>query len=136
MPRVPVPPIEPLRVTQVTLAEGAGKRIGLLGDRDQMNVIGHQAIAEQRDAMTMRAFVEGLEIETPVVVEQEDVLAVVAPLRDVMRRARRRHPGHTSHRVVGGIPMVSEFGSCPRSAPKSRAASVKTGVRELSPISP
>ena len=43
-----------------------------------MNVIRHQAVAKQRDAVALRAFAESFEIETPVVVEQEDVLAIVA----------------------------------------------------------
>ena len=60
-----------------------------------MNVIRHQAVAKQRDAVALRAFAESFEIETPVVVEQEDVLAIVAPLRDVMRHTRqtRSSPG-------------------------------------------
>ena len=97
MPRASVSPVEALRVARVALAEGAGKRIGPLGDRHQMNVIRHQAVAKQRDAVALRAFAESFEIETPVVVEQEDVLAIVAPLRDVMRHTRRHHPGHPSH---------------------------------------
>ena len=92
MPRASVPPVEALRVARVALAEGAGKRIGPLGDRHQMNVIRHQAVAKQRNAVALRAFAESFEIETPVVVEQEDVLAIVAPLRDVMRHTRRHRP--------------------------------------------
>ncbi len=80
MPRASVSPVEALRVARVALAEGAGKRIGPLGDRNQMNVIRHQAVAKQRDAVALRAFAESFEIETPVVVEQEDILAIVARL--------------------------------------------------------
>ena len=87
-----------------------------LGDRNQMNVIRHQAVAKQRDAVALRAFAESFEIETPVVVEQEHGLAIVAPLRDVMRHTRRHHPGHPGH-------SISKNGYC-------------LTVRELSPISP
>ena len=96
----------------MALAEGAGKRIGPLGDRNQMNVIRHQAVAKQRDAVALRAFAESFEIETPVVVEQEDVLAIVAPLRDVMRHTRH-HPGHTGHSVNEELLLSHSSGAVP-----------------------
>ncbi len=95
MPCPPAAPVEALSVARVTLAQGATKRIGPLGNRHQMDVIRHQTIAEQRDAVAPRTFAQSFEIEAPVVIEQEDILAVVAPLRDVMRHARRHHPGHS-----------------------------------------
>ena len=101
MPCPPAAPVEALSVARVTLAQGAGKRIGSLGNRHQMDVIRHQAIAEQRDAAAPRAFAQSFKIEAPVIVEQEDILAVVAPLCDVMRHARRHHPGHPSHLIRG-----------------------------------
>ncbi len=101
MPRPLVTPVEVLSVARVALSKGESKRIGPLGNRDQMDVIRHQTIAEQRDAVAPRTFARSFEIEAPVVVEQEDILAVVAPLGDVMRHARRHHPGHPSHSVRG-----------------------------------
>ena len=120
MPRASVSPVEALRVARVALAEGAGKRIVPLGDRNQMNVIRHQAVAKQRDAVALRAFAESFEIETPVVVEQEDVLAIVAPLRDVMRHTRRHHPGHPSHSVSKEWLLSHTSGACLGRTPKVR----------------
>ena len=90
-----------------------------------MNVIRHQAVAKQRDAVALRAFAESFEIETPVVVEQEDVLAIVAPLRDVMRHTRH-HPGHTGHSVNEELLLSHSSGAVPNPPP----------VRELSPTRP
>ena len=113
----------------MALAEGAGKQIGPLGDRNQMNVIRHQAVAKQRDAVALRAFAESFEIETLVVVEQEDVLAIVASLRDVMRHTRRHHPGHTGHSVNEELLLSHSSGAVPKL--------IQTHpVRELSPNYP
>ena len=84
-----------------------------------MNVIRHQAVAKQRDAVALRAFAESFEIETPVVVEQEDVLAIVAPLRDVMRHTRRHHPGHTGHSVNEELLLSHSSGAVPKLPPNS-----------------
>ncbi len=84
-----------------------------------MNVIRHQAVAKQRDAVALRAFAESFEIETPVVVEQEDVLAIVAPLRDVMRHTRRHHPGHTGHSVNEELLLSHSSGAVPNRSPRS-----------------
>ena len=78
MPAATVAPIEPLGVARVALSQGAGERIGLIGDRHQMDVIRHQAIAEQRHAVPPRPLTNSVEIEAAIVVQQEDVLAALS----------------------------------------------------------
>ena len=104
-----------------------------------MNVIRHQAVAKQRDAVALRAFAESFEIETPVVVEQEDVLAIVAPLRDVMRHTRRHHPGHTGHSVNEELLLSHSSGAVPNPPSPTRPNPPNPPtrpVRELSPTRP
>lgn len=56
-----------------------------------MNVIRHQTVAQQRQPPALRPAAEGLQVEATVVVEQENVLAVVAPLSGVVWNALRDH---------------------------------------------
>ena len=61
-----------------------------------------------------------------VVVEQEDVLAIVAPLRDVTRHTRRHDLGHPSHSVSkewllshssGAVPDLPDLPDLPPISP-------------------
>ena len=49
-------------------------------------MIRHQAVAENPQAIASAVFAESFQIESPVFVYQEDILAIVAPLGDVVRR--------------------------------------------------
>ena len=83
LPKVPastVHPVDVLRIPEIRATDGLRQRLLPCGHADKMNVIRHQAVAKQRDAVALRAFAESFEIETPVVVEQEDILAIVARL--------------------------------------------------------
>ena len=57
-----------------------------------MHVIRHPAVAQHGQAVLLRFPTQRFDVESPIFVEQEDVLAVVAPLSDVMRKALRDHP--------------------------------------------
>jgi hypothetical protein len=69
-----------------------------------MNVVAHEAIAEQPHAMTASVEAKTVEVEPPVFVEQEDLLAVVAAFGDVMRDAVRHHPRLAGHEVSNSLP--------------------------------
>ena len=62
-----------------------------------MNVVCHQAVAEQPHAVLPAPLRKCLEIESPVFVAQEDVLTIVAPLGDVVWNALHDHTGHPRH---------------------------------------
>lgn len=87
MAAAPVTPVEAQRVAEVGAADASRQRRGRIGDCDQMQMIGHQAVAEDAELLAAAELAEGGEVEAAVVVEQEDVLAVVAALGDVMRAA-------------------------------------------------
>jgi len=58
-----------------------------VGDGDQVQVVGHQTVAEQAELFAAAELAQAFEVEAAVVVEQEDVLAIVAALGDVMGAA-------------------------------------------------
>ena len=75
-------------------AEAASKGLGAFRDRRQMDVIAHQAIAQQPYALARALLVEQTAVGEPIVVVEESGLAVVPPLCEVVRYAHRRHPSH------------------------------------------
>ena len=77
-----------------------------------MNVVCHQAVAEQPYAVLPAPLRKCLEIESPVFVAQEDVLTIVAPLGDVVWNALHDHTGHPRH---WNVRIIAEFGGCPSS---------------------
>jgi hypothetical protein len=74
-----------------------------------VHVVGHQAIAQQAHAVTASLEAEAVKIKPPVFVEQEDFLAVVAALGDVMRNALRHHPRLAGHEVSASLPDKSSL---------------------------
>ena len=70
-------------------------------NNDQMDVVRHPAPAEQLGLARLEMERKQLLVAAPVFVGQEDVLAVVAAVGDVMRHARRDHPRLAGHRIVG-----------------------------------
>jgi hypothetical protein len=84
----------------VGLAQRQGERGRLARDADQVDVIRHQAVAQQRHAVLLTLVAQSLDVGSPVFVDQEDVLAIVAPLGDVVRNALHDHTGHSRHRRV------------------------------------
>ena len=64
-----------------------------------------------------------------VVVEQEDVLAIVAPLRDVTRHTRRHDLGHPSHSVSKEWLLSHSSGAVPD-------LPLSPDLPDLPPISP
>ena len=79
-----------------------------------MNVVCHQAVAEQPHAVLPAPLRKCLEIESPVFVAQEDVLTIVAPLGDVVWNALHDHTGHPRH---WNVRIIAEFGGCPSFLP-------------------
>ena len=89
--------VEALGVDAVGTSEGLGERVGALGDGDEMNVIGQQAVAEQGDAVDGALAAQGVEVEAAVVVGEQDVLAVVATLGDVVGDSWSDEAGFSGH---------------------------------------
>ena len=85
MPRAPVHPVDVLRVDQVRSADGFGERIFAPGPGDDMDVVGHEAIAQYLKSEFCRLFAQQSQVHSAVVVNEEYVLAVVAAMGDMVR---------------------------------------------------
>ena len=59
----------------------------VLGDADDVDVVRHQAPAENTQTVTRTLMLQERHVEAPVEVAEENLLAVVPPLRDVVRWA-------------------------------------------------
>ena len=89
--------IESLGVEAVGFAEGEGERALVLRHGDQVDVVRHQAVAEDVEGVIACLAAERVEVEEPIGVGAEDGDAVVAALGDVMRCADRDNPRLAGH---------------------------------------
>jgi len=64
---------------------------------DKLDMVGHQAIRDDADAVLRGLFAKERQIDPAVVVGEEHVLAVVAPLRDVVVIAADHDPCNAWH---------------------------------------
>ncbi len=84
-------------VVVVGEADGAGERGGGGGRGDDVDVVGHEAVAEDLDLVSGRIFLEESEVEGAVGIGEEDGLAVVAALGDVMGAVGDDDAGASGH---------------------------------------
>ncbi len=91
--------VDVLRVEKVRPSDGIGQGVFIPRYRDDVDVIGHQAIALDRKAEPIGLRLEQFEIEPAVVVGEKDVLTVVAALCDVVRQTGKHNPGESRHRL-------------------------------------
>lgn len=102
MPKAAQADVEPARVAAVCLADGQGHGIGALGNRDQVHVVGHQAVAEDLKPCLAGAVGEEGEVGGAILIRVEDVPAKVAALRDVVRAPDGYHALNSCHQVDSG----------------------------------
>ena len=67
---------------------------------DQMDMVGHQAIAREREVVALRVFLKELPVDEAVGIGFEYYLACVASLGHVMRRIDRDDAGESGHTDV------------------------------------
>lgn len=89
--------IDALRVTHVQGLQDILQAVFGRRDEDQVNVIGHQAIAGNRDAMFSGILPQPREIGLAVRVIKEHVLAPVPALGDVVRHLGKNRTGNAGH---------------------------------------
>jgi hypothetical protein len=69
-----------------------------------MDVNGHQAITQDAPPMTLGLLAEQRQVKASLDVAEEDLLAAVPPLRDVLRYAHRDHACGARHAAEFGRP--------------------------------
>lgn len=72
------------RVEVVGSADGAGQGVDSRGDGDQVDVVAHQAIAEDREAVEVALRFEQREVNLSILIDEKDVLPVIAPLGNMV----------------------------------------------------
>ena len=119
LPQVAAAPVEAvdiLRVAKVGRADGPGQRPLLVGNRDQMDMVGHQAVSEDLQAILLGLLLQKPQVHPPVLVHEEHGLAVISVLRDVMgipHGYRSGYSGHAANLPSGATPRQARNGSCP-----------------------
>ena len=63
----------------------------------EMDVVGHQGIAGCVEAEALAVLAEEFELRTAVVINEENILTVVAALNNVVRLTRNDDSGHARH---------------------------------------
>ncbi len=99
LPKMPAPVVLPVQfqgVAGVRLAEGERHGFRGVGNRDRMNVIGHQAPAKNAQVRTERMFPQHGKVADSVRVGEKYVLPVVAALRHLVGNAETRSTGQVN----------------------------------------
>ena len=77
--------IEVRSEASVSVLEGPSQRFGLSGNHDQVDVIRHQAVTDQREGVKPALALEQVEVDESVGIGFEDALARVSALCDMVR---------------------------------------------------
>lgn len=76
------------------------QRLDGLGNRDQVDMIRHQAVAHEGKAVELRILSQQLKVSDAIAIAGEDDLSCIAPLRNMMGNIRNhdtRQPGHSKN---------------------------------------
>jgi hypothetical protein len=91
--------MEGLRVPRMDAQDELCQRVGALWNGDQVDVIGHPTPAQQLNRARLELVAKQILVAAPVLVGQEDVLAIVAAVGDGMRHVDRHHPRLAGHQT-------------------------------------
>ena len=78
-----------LRVSKVRPADRPGQRCVTMWYRHKVNVIAHQTITDNLQAVPATLLFQKLQIHSPVFIYKEDILLVVTPLGNMMGKTNR-----------------------------------------------
>ena len=73
------------------------ERIGLPGDADQVDMVGHEAVGPDLQAALGGEFGQPMEVMVVIVRLHEDCLPVISPLRDVVGITDRYSSRYSRH---------------------------------------
>lgn len=83
-------------------AQSGGERSLVLGHADQVDVIRHEAVGPQRQSGALGVALQEILVQGIVLRATEDLLAAIAALSDVVRKAFGDESGDSGHRRVSG----------------------------------
>ncbi len=106
IPWIPCVPIR--RVTAMCLLHGLCQSVHLCWTGYQMDLIGHQAIADQRNAVQLNVLSQQVQIHPAVCVAVEKESAAIATLGYVVRHSNSDHSGQACHDSHSNRKMVNE----------------------------
>ena len=89
--------VDVLGVEKVGSAYGFGECGGVARDRDDVNVIDHQAIGQHVQTEPLGLLFEFVEVYLAVIVNKENVLLIIATLSDVVRHVFKNYSGQSWH---------------------------------------
>ena len=87
-------------VAAVYFPQHLGQAAGIAGDCDQMNVVGHEAIAQNLNGIVLGVFLKEAEIDTAVLRSEEYVTTGISALRNVMTDLGNDDSSETWHLFV------------------------------------
>ena len=90
--------VDVLAIQEMGSAHRLGQAVFAFWPGDQVNVIRHQAEAENLETEALAELLEGFQVEPPIVIGEEDIFAVIASLGDVVRDPRHNDPSDSWHR--------------------------------------
>ena len=97
MTYAPQPHVDRAGIFGMHPARGAREGVRALRYGDEVNVIRHEAVAEDGDAMVTGIVLEELEVEPVVFGPEIGLLAVVPALSDVMRNTWQNQARQSGH---------------------------------------
>ena len=81
-----VPGIDVGAVSAMSFANGIAESFLRLRNKDQMNVIRHQAPRPRLDGLKLAGFCQQIALQRVSIILEENALAVITPLGDVVRQ--------------------------------------------------
>ena len=85
--------VDVLGVDQIGAADSAGQGFFLVRNADDVDVIGHQAVAQDGEAVFQGVFLKQPQVLVLVLVQEKDILAIIATLGDVMWKTGHDYSG-------------------------------------------
>ena len=90
-------PVDVLGVTHVHRLQGRSERPLLVRDGYEVHVVGHEAVRLDGHAVLGGVVSQKLEVAQAISLGEEDILAAIAALREMMRTTRNDHASHARH---------------------------------------
>ena len=97
------------RVTPMRILESQSQGIGSARNHDQVNVIGHEAVADQGKLMQSSIVSEKVKIDEPFSIGSQNELSGITTLGNVVRDIDGNHSNRRHFRIGFGYPLHEEF---------------------------